>query len=176
MGALARESTKVKGMRVGCHPGAGTAAGRILLRRKSAGRSCCRARPAVRSTPSRCATGARGLQSALVDRYGFTADKVRVFVDETVKTGEAGQRGERPQGVRPTMRKQLTRDDLLLIILLGHGTFDGDVAKFNLVGPDLTAADWSHAAHGHARPPGGRQHHGSQLSVSRAALGRRTAW
>ena len=41
------------------------------------------------------------------------------------------------------MRKQLTREDLLLIVLLGHGTFDGDAAKFNLVGPDLTAADWA---------------------------------
>ena len=40
------------------------------------------------------------------------------------------------------MRKQLTPDDLLLIILLGHGTYDGDAAKFNLVGPDLTATDW----------------------------------
>jgi hypothetical protein len=25
------------------------------------------------------------------------------------------------------------------VLLIGHGTFDGDVAKFNLVGPDLTA-------------------------------------
>ena len=40
-------------------------------------------------------------------------------------------------------KKQLTRDDLLLLVLLGHGTFDGDAAKFNLVGPDLTAADWA---------------------------------
>ena len=31
----------------------------------------------------------------------------------------------------------------MLVVLLGHGTFDGDVAKFNLVGPDLTAADWT---------------------------------
>ena len=30
----------------------------------------------------------------------------------------------------------------MLVVLLGHGTFDGQAAKFNLVGPDLTAADW----------------------------------
>jgi hypothetical protein len=76
-----------------------------------------------------------GLQSALVDRYGFKADKIRVFVDETVKTGETGN--------AENVRKQLNREDVLLIILLGHGTYDGDIAKFNLVGPDLTAADWS---------------------------------
>jgi hypothetical protein len=82
------------------------------------------------------------LRGALVDRYGFPADNVRVFVDETVKTAEQGT----AQNVRASMtalRKQLTRDDVLLIVLLGHGTYDGDAAKFNLVGPDLTAADWS---------------------------------
>src|SRR4029453_11869458 len=36
----------------------------------------------------------------------------------------------------------LTRDDLLMVVLIGHGTFDGADAKFNLVGPDLTARDW----------------------------------
>lgn len=41
------------------------------------------------------------------------------------------------------MRRQIGRDDLFLVILLGHGTYDGEVAKFNLVGPDLTASDWS---------------------------------
>ena len=42
------------------------------------------------------------------------------------------------------------KDDLVLVVLLGHGTFDGDQAKFNLVGPDLTAGrlggDARHAA------------------------------
>jgi len=32
--------------------------------------------------------------------------------------------------------------DVALIVLIGHGTFDGQDAKFNLVGPDLSAADW----------------------------------
>lgn len=32
--------------------------------------------------------------------------------------------------------------DVALIVLIGHGTFDGDDAKFNLVGPDLSAAEW----------------------------------
>ncbi|MDQ3070675.1 MAG: hypothetical protein M3R55_13220 [Acidobacteriota bacterium] len=32
--------------------------------------------------------------------------------------------------------------DLALIVLIGHGTFDGEDAKFNLVGPDLSAAEW----------------------------------
>jgi hypothetical protein len=40
------------------------------------------------------------------------------------------------------LRRRLTRDDLLLVVLIGHGTFDGEVAKFNLIGPDLTAGEW----------------------------------
>jgi hypothetical protein len=82
------------------------------------------------------------LRAALVDRYGFPAANVQVFVDETVKAGQPGS----AQNVRTAVaavRKQLTRDDVLLIVLLGHGTYDGDAAKFNMVGPDLTAADWS---------------------------------
>lgn len=35
------------------------------------------------------------------------------------------------------------RDDLLLVVLIGHGTFDGVDAKFNLVGPDLESAAWA---------------------------------
>jgi Peptidase C13 family len=33
-------------------------------------------------------------------------------------------------------------DDLVFIVLIGHGSFDGRVAKFNLPGPDLTPADF----------------------------------
>ncbi len=83
-----------------------------------------------------------GISSALVDRYGFSADKVRMLVDETVKTGEQGT-AVNVRKMVGEIRQGLTRDDVLLIILLGHGTYDGDVAKFNLVGPDLTAADWA---------------------------------
>lgn len=40
------------------------------------------------------------------------------------------------------LRRRLTRDDMLIVVLLGHGTFDGMDAKFNLVGPDLSAGEW----------------------------------
>jgi hypothetical protein len=50
------------------------------------------------------------------------------------------------QNVRRTLtalRNRMTQDDLLLVVLIGHGTFDGVDARFNLVGPDLESADWS---------------------------------
>ena len=33
-------------------------------------------------------------------------------------------------------------DDVVFVVLIGHGTFDGKVAKFNLPGPDITPADF----------------------------------
>jgi hypothetical protein len=35
-----------------------------------------------------------------------------------------------------------TADDVVFTLLIGHGTFDGKVAKFNLPGPDMTPADF----------------------------------
>jgi hypothetical protein len=37
----------------------------------------------------------------------------------------------------------MTREDLVIVILIGHGTFDGVDAKFNLVGRDLESAEWA---------------------------------
>lgn len=83
------------------------------------------------------------LRTALVDRYGFPADHVRLFVDETVKAGGEQGTAQNLRAAIATLRKQLTQDDVLLMVLLGHGTYDGEAAKFNLVGPDLTATDWA---------------------------------
>jgi hypothetical protein len=33
---------------------------------------------------------------------------------------------------------QAAPDDVVFVFLIGHGTFDGKVAKFNLPGPDMT--------------------------------------
>ena len=82
------------------------------------------------------------LQSALVDRYGFKPEHVRVLVDETVKTGEAANSAN-VRRVFSEIKGKGAKDDFVLVVLLGHGTYDGDVAKFNLVGPDLTAKDWT---------------------------------
>ena len=82
------------------------------------------------------------LQSTLVERYGFEAKNVRVFTDESVTGGTTGSAAN-VKAAFSEIRKVATKDDLLFVVLLGHGTFDGDVAKFNLVGPDLTAADWN---------------------------------
>lgn len=47
--------------------------------------------------------------------------------------------------VRATLSKlaqDMKREDVAMIVLFGHSTFDGVDAKFNLVGPDLEATEW----------------------------------
>ena len=50
------------------------------------------------------------------------------------------------------LQTRLTKDDTLFVALIGHGSSEGDVAKFNLVGPDMTAHDWAEQL----KPLGGR--------------------
>lgn len=83
-----------------------------------------------------------GLRSAMVDRYGFKPENVRLLVDEAAPAGEKGT-AENVRKIFAEVKKAGTKDDFVLVVLLGHGTYDGDVAKFNLVGPDMTARDWS---------------------------------
>jgi hypothetical protein len=77
----------------------------------------------------------------LRDSLRFDADHVFVF-------------GEKAQDARPATREALTAvledlgrrtsaQDLVFVILFGHGSFDGVEAKFNLVGPDLDTGDWA---------------------------------
>jgi hypothetical protein len=83
--------------------------------------------------------------------------KFRYDPQRLIVLAEALRQGSGPveDGVRPAtrenvrgaladLRKRMTKDDQLLVLLIGHGTsLDGDEAKFNLVGPDLSASEWS---------------------------------
>jgi peptidase C13-like protein len=42
-----------------------------------------------------------------------------------------------------TLAKNAGDQDVVFVVLIGHGTFDGRVAKFNLPGPDMTPADFA---------------------------------
>ena len=47
-----------------------------------------------------------------------------------------------------SFKSRLTADDTLLVVLIGHGTFDGTAAKFNLVGPDMDSREWKASLEG----------------------------
>lgn len=88
------------------------------------------------------ATWRNDLRTAFINRYQFKPEFVKVLVDEAATSGDRGT-AENVRKLFAEIRKSATKDDFVFIVLLGHGTFDGDVAKFNLVGPDLTAKDWT---------------------------------
>ena len=41
------------------------------------------------------------------------------------------------------MAKSAAEDDIVMVVLIGHGAFDGKIAKFNLPGPDMTPGDFN---------------------------------
>jgi len=81
--------------------------------------------------------------ATLVD--GFKYDPQRIItLAEREGPGVQKATRENVQRSLADLRKRLTREDQLLVLLIGHGTsLDGDEAKFNLVGPDLTASEWT---------------------------------
>lgn len=87
-----------------------------------------------------------GLRTRLVT---LVADRLRFGRDHVFPLGErphAGVQLASGDNVRRTLAalaRRMHADDLLLVVLVGHGTFDGQVAKFNLVGPDLDASQWA---------------------------------
>ena len=81
--------------------------------------------------------------ATLRDTFGYAGDRLLVMA-ETESQGEPKATRENVRRALGDLRQRMTRDDQLLVLLIGHGTsMDGDEAKFNLVGPDLSAADWA---------------------------------
>jgi Peptidase C13 family len=88
--------------------------------------------------------------STLVDgatgRLGIPADHVVYLSDQLDKdakraTGKSTQ--QEIQKAFATVAKNAREDDVVFVVLIGHGTFDGKIAKFNLPGPDMTPADFA---------------------------------
>jgi hypothetical protein len=80
------------------------------------------------------------------DTFGYPEDRVIVLAEHE----EAGARratGENVRAAFTDLRARTKQDDVVVVLLIGHGTgVDPADAKFNLVGPDLTARDWARLA------------------------------
>jgi len=82
------------------------------------------------------------LVTTLRDTFGYTPDTLFVLGESDVDGVQKSTR-ENVQRALGDLRKRMTKDDQLLVVLIGHGTtLDGEEAKFNLVGPDLSATEW----------------------------------
>jgi hypothetical protein len=80
------------------------------------------------------------LSAALRNTFVFSEANVVTLAEEGADASKAT--ADNVRKLLMDLRRRLTRDDLLLVVMIGHGTFDGESAKFNLVGPDLTAVEW----------------------------------
>jgi hypothetical protein len=79
-------------------------------------------------------------------RLGVPADHVVYLVDQT-QDGEKSVTGkatvEEISKTFDRFAKQATPEDAVYVVLIGHGSYDGKTAKFNLPGPDISAADFN---------------------------------
>jgi hypothetical protein len=78
---------------------------------------------------------------ALIEKLGFDATHIVALFD-----GGDAEHASTAAVVRTSvdaLRARMKADDVALILLIGHGSFDGVEAKFNLVGPDLSSAEWA---------------------------------
>lgn len=83
---------------------------------------------------------AQRLRQVLIDRCGHPKDHVRLLNE----TGENADGVASKQGIGKALRElseRVTPSDDAFVFLIGHGTYRRRVAKLNLPGPDLTAAE-----------------------------------
>jgi hypothetical protein len=83
----------------------------------------------------------RTFAQILVEQLRFDSSRVTVLQESNEAHHAASAANIRRAVASLCERMQPT--DLLVILLIGHGTFDGVDAKFNLVGPDLESAEWA---------------------------------
>ena len=82
----------------------------------------------------------QALVSVLREKLAFEAARVHVFAENSRDAQPATR--ERVSAALEQLARAAGPQDLVLIVLLGHGSFDGVEAKFNLVGPDLDTNEW----------------------------------
>ena len=81
------------------------------------------------------------LSKTLAEVLKFDPALITVLSETTSAVNSAT--AENVRRVIASVAARMTRDDVFFVFLIGHGTFDGTDAKFNLVGPDLESVEWS---------------------------------
>ena len=81
------------------------------------------------------------LASVFRESLAFPAEQVTVLTGTTEVAAEQST-AQNVRAAIAALRQKVDKEDLVVMVLVGHGTLDSPSAKFNLVGPDLTSADW----------------------------------
>jgi hypothetical protein len=84
------------------------------------------------------------LLTILKQRFNYPDDHLFVLAEKEGPNVAKSTR-ENVRVALDRLRAKMGGDDLLFVILIGHGTTADDEAKFNLVGPDWTAGEWARA-------------------------------
>src|ERR1051325_2348046 len=79
------------------------------------------------------------LRAALTEKFGFDAKNIRILSEKQPPRATA----EEVKKTFADLKSQLNADNVLFVFLIGHGSFDGKEAKFNLIGPDLAASEYN---------------------------------
>ena len=76
------------------------------------------------------------------DDYKLDTQHLTVLASQPM-AGEGKSTAVEVKAVLGRVAPQVKPLDVLFVLLIGHGSWDGTDAKFNLVGPDLTATEWA---------------------------------
>lgn len=82
------------------------------------------------------------LVSRFRDEYKLDKDHL-VILASTPEAGEGKATAIDLKAAIARLAPQVKSLDTFFVMLLGHGSWDGTDAKFNLIGPDLTASEWA---------------------------------
>jgi hypothetical protein len=89
---------------------------------------------------------AASLVQAATGRFGIPAERVTYLAADAAEDGPAPSGRSTRDGITQAfdaLAKRAAKDDVVFVMLIGHGTFDGRTAKFNLPGRDMTPADFA---------------------------------
>jgi hypothetical protein len=89
---------------------------------------------------------AGSLYDHVTARLGVSKDRILYLLEDPAQDAQRATGKSTKDAIDKglgAMASAARPSDVVFIILIGHGTWDGKVAKFNLPGPDMTAADFS---------------------------------
>jgi hypothetical protein len=84
------------------------------------------------------------LVDAATARYGIPKAQVHYLIEKPESDAQRATGRSSRDAITKTFDKLAAAgaDDVVFVVLIGHGTFDGKAAKFNLPGPDITAGEF----------------------------------
>ncbi|PYP83858.1 MAG: hypothetical protein DMF61_21805 [Blastocatellia bacterium AA13] len=91
------------------------------------------------------------LYSTLTEKLGFAEQNTILLTEGGAGDADEGapseparrSTAEEVKKAFESLKSRSKQDSLVFVFLIGHGSFDNQIAKFNLVGPDLSAKDYA---------------------------------